>query len=395
MADVKISALPTATTPLGGTEVLPIVQSGTTKKVSIADVTAGRAISASSLTLSSPLGVASGGTGLNSLTAGRIPYGDGTSAFGNSANLFWDAANNQLDLGAGTVSAPSLSTISDTNTGIYFPAADTIGFVEGGVEAMRVSSAGNVGINSTSASLPLTIAKGGGANPATSGSTQSSGGIARIGSSGVASLDVGTYSSGAAWMQVTNVTDLSTNYNLVLQPNGGNVGIGTASPNTALYAFRTTSDCIGTFQGQAVASSGTGRGGVQLDVNGTGGWALLNDATSGTRAFTISSNNGYGNGTAEMLRIDTSGNMLLGTTSSPTSGTQCLTIETGTAATASPADTITIYSTDRSAGNTIPSFYCEGAGVTNAGITNVTVTHKIAMRVNGTIYYLLATTNAT
>ena len=34
MADTKISALPSATVPLAGTEVLPIVQSGTTTKVS-------------------------------------------------------------------------------------------------------------------------------------------------------------------------------------------------------------------------------------------------------------------------------------------------------------------------------------------------------------------------
>jgi hypothetical protein len=44
MADLKISQLPAATTPLAGTEVLPIVQSGTTKQVSVnnflpADVT--------------------------------------------------------------------------------------------------------------------------------------------------------------------------------------------------------------------------------------------------------------------------------------------------------------------------------------------------------------------
>ena len=46
MADTKISALPASTTPLAGTEVLPIVQSGVTRKVSVADLTAGRAISA-------------------------------------------------------------------------------------------------------------------------------------------------------------------------------------------------------------------------------------------------------------------------------------------------------------------------------------------------------------
>ena len=50
MADVKISGLPASTVPLAGTEVLPIVQSGATKQVSIANVTAGRAISATDVT---------------------------------------------------------------------------------------------------------------------------------------------------------------------------------------------------------------------------------------------------------------------------------------------------------------------------------------------------------
>jgi hypothetical protein len=42
MSNLKISALTSATTPLAGTEVLPIVQSSTTKQVSIANLTAGR-----------------------------------------------------------------------------------------------------------------------------------------------------------------------------------------------------------------------------------------------------------------------------------------------------------------------------------------------------------------
>lgn len=50
MADKKISALTAASTPLAGTEVLPIVQSGATVKVSVANLTDGRAMSASSLT---------------------------------------------------------------------------------------------------------------------------------------------------------------------------------------------------------------------------------------------------------------------------------------------------------------------------------------------------------
>jgi hypothetical protein len=55
MADKKISALTGATTPLAGTEVLPIVQGGSTVKVSVANLTAGRAITAANVTASGEL----------------------------------------------------------------------------------------------------------------------------------------------------------------------------------------------------------------------------------------------------------------------------------------------------------------------------------------------------
>jgi hypothetical protein len=50
MADKKISALISASTPLAGTEVLPIVQSGATVKVAVSDLTAGRSVNVSNLT---------------------------------------------------------------------------------------------------------------------------------------------------------------------------------------------------------------------------------------------------------------------------------------------------------------------------------------------------------
>lgn len=52
MADKKISQLTAASTPLAGTEVLPIVQSGATVKIAISDVTAGRAVSGTQFTAS-------------------------------------------------------------------------------------------------------------------------------------------------------------------------------------------------------------------------------------------------------------------------------------------------------------------------------------------------------
>lgn len=50
MANSKISALTSATTPLAGTETLPIVQSSTTKQVSVANLTAGRDVTGLSFT---------------------------------------------------------------------------------------------------------------------------------------------------------------------------------------------------------------------------------------------------------------------------------------------------------------------------------------------------------
>jgi hypothetical protein len=50
---------------------------------------------------------------------------------------------------AGSASLPAITTTGDTNTGIFFPAADTIAFSEGGVESMRIDSSGNVGVGVT------------------------------------------------------------------------------------------------------------------------------------------------------------------------------------------------------------------------------------------------------
>jgi hypothetical protein len=50
---------------------------------------------------------------------------------------------------AGTAAAPAITTSGDTNTGIFFPAADTIAFSEGGAEAMRLDSSGNLGLGVT------------------------------------------------------------------------------------------------------------------------------------------------------------------------------------------------------------------------------------------------------
>jgi hypothetical protein len=102
MADKKISQLTAATTPLAGAEVLPIVQGGSTVKVSAADLTAGRAISATSVAA-----------------------------------------------GLGAANTPSYTITGDLDTGMWSPAANTLAWSTNGVERVRIDSSGNVGIGST------------------------------------------------------------------------------------------------------------------------------------------------------------------------------------------------------------------------------------------------------
>jgi len=80
--------------------------------------------------------------------------GSGTAGSGAFTTL---SATGVTTLSAGTVSDPALTTSGDTNTGIFFPAADTIAFVEGGAEVMRIDSSSNVGIGTTTPAAKLAV----------------------------------------------------------------------------------------------------------------------------------------------------------------------------------------------------------------------------------------------
>jgi len=118
------------------------------------------------VTLAGTLNVSNGGTGLTSLTTGYIPFGSGTSAFGNSANLFWDNTNGRLGIGtsspaqkldvAGNTSSYNFNISANTGTvgigsnsyvqfanGSGTP-ANTMIFVSNSAERMRIDSSGNV-----------------------------------------------------------------------------------------------------------------------------------------------------------------------------------------------------------------------------------------------------------
>ena len=160
MADKKISALTAASTPLAGTEVLPIVQGGSTVKVPVENV----------ITSAQP-----------SATANTVAYLNGSKQLSYSSNLAFDGSSFTFGVGGGAkLIAFNSQTIASINTGgsaytdMLFDANDLIvrTGVGGATESLRVSDAGDV----TAARGNLVIGTAGkgidfSANPAAPGMT--------------------------------------------------------------------------------------------------------------------------------------------------------------------------------------------------------------------------------
>jgi hypothetical protein len=221
----------------------------------------------------------------------------------------------------GSAATPAIRG-TDANTGIFFPAADTIAFAEGGVESMRIDASGNMGVGTTPSAWGSTtkaVQLPNGCAIANLGAgdvvvTQNAyfdnpnfkyASTTGVGSSVYRQID-GTHrwsyaASGTAGNNITFTEAMRID-------TSGNVGIGTSSPTD------------------------TGGYGKALDVQGSGGSAVYVRSTTspstnyGYVGFTGGSSNldiwnnpagniRFYNNNAERMRIDSSGSLLVGTTS--------------------------------------------------------------------------------
>ena len=194
----------------------------------------------------------------------------------------------------GSAATPAIRG-TDANTGIFFPAADTIAFSEGGVEAMRIDSSGNVGIGTASpaSDARLTLA---------SPTTESYVMFSRT-NSGVFDAAVGNnagslvFKGGADSATVAGLTEF------MRIDSSGNVGIGTSSPTEKLDvsgAISTTSNAANFNQAKTTLDYASGAGRIAAYIS-----------TGSNLQFYTNPNAGN---VAERMRIDSSGNLLVGKT---------------------------------------------------------------------------------
>lgn len=147
---------------------------------------------------------------------------------------------------AGSTSAPSITPTGDSNTGIFFPSADTVCIAEGGTEVVRINSSSNTGIGTNNPTSKLHVV---------GGDSRFNGVVETVSAAT-------TYMNGSALVVEMDVRNATT-YTYTI-PTGANIGIvsfknmpaetGNASGTT--ITLITTQNSAGT--GNTTAATGIG-----------------------------------------------------------------------------------------------------------------------------------------
>ena len=284
------------------------------------------------------LPVAKGGTGVTTST------GTGSVVLSNSPTLVTPtigaASATSITNALGAVGTPSYTFTGDTNTGIYSPAADTIAFVEGGVEAMRIDSSGRLFLNSTTGvgneQMLVAFNSSGSITQAINMRDNNASGNGNsflvlrrsddtyLGAIGRSGTDSAMFVEGNSYLSLRTGGTERARIN-----SSGNVGIGTSAPSHKLQVFG-TSGILADFAGSGVAGLQnllqlrTGQGnsfGFQIKGDfSTEGYLLQNYYNS---YLALGTNN------TERMRIDSSGNLLVGTTSTLVSANEKVSFDCG------------------------------------------------------------------
>jgi hypothetical protein len=284
-----------------------------------------------------------GGTIIADYNLGQLDFTDGSNNVGarilGTAETGW----------GGSGDAPGRLTFSTTADGASSP-----------TERLRITSAGLVGIGTSSPRVNVHIF-GTASNAPTLG--VASGSLIVGPGDRDYGLAMGTAAAGYSWIQSQNFISPGAAYSLLLQPSGGNVGIGTTTVNNGVLHVK--SNGIGSQAGLAVEASAndsflsiTNNGSahkLEASYNSTGSYQPISFVINGEKA-----------------RIDTSGRLLVGTSSALINESQIGATGAGNTAclktTVSSNNPLLLWNSATSGDNIFCSFFTEASYTVRATI---------------------------
>ena len=220
-----------------------------------------------------------------------------------------------LTVTGGSAAAPAVTTSGDTNTGILFPAADTVAISTGGTERARVDSSGNLGLGVTPSAwanswkvLELSYGsfRGNAGGIGIGGNVYNNSSNVAIYKANGAASSYDTYDGAHYWFRAPSGTagnPITFTQAMTLDASG-NLGVGTTSPTRKFQVSNTAADPFISILGAASNNGGLLFGDNASDASGQ----IRYDHSSDALYFVTNA--------SERARIDSSGSLLVGTTSS-------------------------------------------------------------------------------
>jgi hypothetical protein len=252
------------------------------------------------ITLGGTLNVASGGTGTSTaFTTGSVVFAGTSGVYSqDNANLFWDNANDRLGIGT-TSPATTLDVNGEASFGNEIKTGN--GVTTGGCSielgGLRTGDGNSfIDFHSTSGTdNEARIIRTSGVNGSFAISNTGTGDF-NITNASTGNINLNSIGAGNILLSTTNAERMRID-------SSGNVGIGTSSPTAKLHSYSTTGAPL------TVDVSSGNPSNIQFSQNGTTKWFIRNLDTSNAFSFYDATAG------AERMRIDSSGNVGIGTTS--------------------------------------------------------------------------------